>query len=594
MEIEEIAKEVYGISKLDASDDLVWATDAEEWDKDDPVLPKEVRSKYSVDKAKAEKVVREVKAMHKDAEKQKKIPASQARAKEKLEKVAKVLDYEDNLQEMALEYLREHVRVQMVDQKQLLFIRNSRGQVDLHRIGPDFTRVTQLNAFIGSLREMDKAGEKEKEKLEYEKGIERFEAWRRDIITAIAAGKPVLEDAGRTKMPTFSTVIENAMNHILQYGEKVCIMQCDAPIFAWDREATCRLDSSWLVDGPTPTFDRFLARVSHPRTLQTFIWKLFDDTDCKGRQMVWGLSRGNAGQSSFWNAIYRAMQSVAVSMSKTSYGDKFSESKYYRKRLAIMGDCPDPHFCKSQLVKKLTGGDTGDIEKKGQDSFAGKLWCRLVVHANTCPEIDTSEQALMTRLLFFIVETIPEDTEDRTIDDKYDAEIWHFIYKCKQVHDEVCLHPDGTPRVRIPMPKEMFKDISVLCDTNERRIARKFVEDFVRLDENATTLESQLWEKYRAIASSVLNYNATVTQRQIDPKRRELVGVLGRLIEAKMKSKYGSNTMLHVEPFEGGVLQHRGYALLSVSETFSDDDDTMPANSRTVEVEQMEEEECSL
>jgi hypothetical protein len=226
-----------------------------------------------------------------------------------------------------------------------------------------------------------------------------------------------------------------------------------------------------------------------------FVWKIFDADDCKGRQMVWGVSAGNAGQSSFWASIKSLIPALTVSMQNSSNVNQFSESKFYRKRLAIMADCEGRNFHEQQIVKKLTGGDIADMERKGQDSFTADIWSRVVIHSNKYPSINTFDNSIMTRVLVIPVRSIPDGEEDLKIKDKYAEEIWHFLYKCREVATRLCPSTNGQgPRAQIPVPEEMVKLIYARCEEPERLALRYFCNKKVEIKKGSKLLEKDLWD----------------------------------------------------------------------------------------------------
>lgn len=394
---------------------------------------------------------------------------------------------DNQLYTIAKDWLKRHVRIQLVDRKILLSI--TKGPSDtftFYSTNPDFGKRSTMNSFLLNLRS-------EIGQVEYTARIKEME----DIIYA---SYEIYKEAG-VPSPDVHKILRHVLESEIFFGVvPECIIDDTIPLLSWgNQSATCVLDLSLLQPGPTPNFDSILARVDFPEELMAFVWKVFDESDCKGRQMAWGYSPGNSGQSVFWRAIHSAIPSISAAMSKTSYSNQFSESKFYRKRFAIMGDCPDPKYYMHHIVKKLTGGDLGDIEFKSENSFAAPLWCRVVLYSNFYPEVDITDNAFKTRLLLFQFQSVDAGTEDIHIEEKLKAEVWHFLWKCREVEKRLC-----NGRSDIPIPPDMAKEIFLRCESPYRRVLHTFIQKRVEPDMFDSITEPALWGSFRKYAFEVL------------------------------------------------------------------------------------------
>jgi hypothetical protein len=279
-----------------------------------------------------------------------------------------------------------------------------------------------------------------------------------------------------------------SVNKILSGRVPSCQILTDQPILAWDTIAACTLDSSKLVPGPTSTIDQFLSRIDFPEEFMAFVWKIFC-TDEEGRQICWGMSRGHAGQTTFWNAVQSLIAPVAVTLQTARMTDKFSESSTYRKRFAIMSECTNRQFIGTTLAKKLTGGDYGAIEAKGQDSFNGKLFCRVVVLSNFYPEVDIQDNSLVSRLLLFTVKSFDASLAESGIPEKMQAEMYHFLYRCREVEKRIC-----NGKLNIPVPEGMRDNIERRCQSLTSRAAIQYCKDELVFEPTAS-IKGQLLDR---------------------------------------------------------------------------------------------------
>jgi ribosomal protein S17E len=480
--------------------------------------------------------------MLKKAEIEEKAKAKEVRAQEKQKKekekeekaAAKIVvsSQSKDAKERIEGYLAKKVRVQSKDKTPMVYFLGAENTIHFWAASPDLSQQTVFNKFISALRGEEEASQKE------------HSEWIEGVYGLLKVAEGVAATA-KTKPPTFKGLVCEIMNdNILLNRTDICNISGDAPSFTWDEEkqATHRLPAHKLVEGPTPHFDSFLKRVDFPKELMAFVWKIFKEEDCKGRQMAWGYSAGNAGQSTFWGAIQSIIEPITASMTNQSYNNQFSEAKFFRKRLAIMADCKSRNFHTTNLCKKLTGSDLADIENKNQDSFRGTIWCRVVVHSNLYPDVDTSDESLNTRLLLFRLTSLEKSTEDLQMDEKYKEEIWHFLWKCREVERELC----SGKLAQIPVPDGMKESIQIHCEDPVRLHTRGFMENVVYKKEGSFVEEVVLWsklEKYLQVKCGI--GNSYVNSLRAKETRSALLTVVKNIFIQKLGIEKG------VEGFEG-------------------------------------------
>lgn len=352
------------------------------------------------------------------------------------------------------------------------------------------------------------------------------------------AGKPLV---------TWQGASITALQEILQGNHPDCKLT-GLDVFRWDNHPTnkipentyvmCKLDWGKLCEGPTPYFDAFLSRVDYPEQFMAWVWKVYDDTDDTGRQLAWCTSRGNAGASTAVDAIFEPLSAVRTALVKGSNTDSFSDATLYLKRVAVMGDCRDPHYVDTQQVRKVTGGDITIINSKYSAPFPARVWSRIFVTSNIYPSVDTSDNSLNTRLLLFKLMTFEANSSKKDMRDLYREEIWHFLYKCKQVHDRLC--SDGCPVV--PVPAAMETSMLINCEPPARRALKFFVDSNVSFDTTSTILQTKLWERF---LEYVKKHNAVpkadISKLRLDNYKDVLVRRLEMAAE-KVGRRVGSET----------------------------------------------------
>lgn len=171
--------------------------------------------------------------------------------------------------------------------------------------------------------------------------------------------------------------------------------------FLWPREKGMgyrRLP--WeLGVGPTPTWDRLLAKMSNAEAFRAWVGSLFvQDSDMQ--QYVWIHGEGNDGKGSINRFLARVFGASYFAGQPPAKGDKFWG--YYAligKRLVVFPDCDDAKFVRSSLFKSLTGGDPIAVEQKKGALFTYKSRAKFLAFSNVRPEL-SSAKADMRRVIY--------------------------------------------------------------------------------------------------------------------------------------------------------------------------------------------------
>jgi hypothetical protein len=468
----EVVKPVEPLDKLSemVGTKLVWKADNEFASKEEEVTAYAVGQVYGIKKeSESQEMLDTVKN-----KKKKEAKAGDNQVK------TNVRNVDQSLTNRTIQYLKKYVRLLTRDGRLSTYILTETS-LDLYKVGFLPTSSIQLAEIISIIRQQNAA---------------EYSAWRKDVQQIIEDNVTLYMAAKRVAIPEIGDVMLWAFKKILiDQDVEECILSGSLPLMAWDENAFVRFDSTKCVPGPWPHLKRFIARVDHPDQLMAFIWKCFDPEDF-GRQMVWSQSLGHSGQSTFWNVVYEHLQKIAVVLQKTSYANQFTAAKCYLKRFAMAPDCSNKYYLGSELVKQLTGGDMGEMEIKFISSFAAKLFARVVAHSNVAPEVDTTNNAMRTRLLYFVVQPFNEEEADSEVISRYREEFWHFLHACGVVHEKLCKKQDGKYR-DIKVPETMWDNIKLRCDKPIRNVVRSYIENNLVVDNTAKVYEEDLWKWFR-------------------------------------------------------------------------------------------------
>lgn len=386
---------------------------------------------------------------------------------------------EDRIEKIVIDYLKDKIRIHSRDKTTLVYT-NLNGKLDLFKLGWEPTKTIQLKDFTGHMRKEDYSGWARLEK---------------DVGDAIDRERLFFEEAGRV-IPEFADILLRAIGKSLLSPPEGMAITGDLPIISWGGEALQKFPSDLLVPGPYTAFEQYLGRVSHPQELMAFIWKIFDPSDM-GRQIMWGHSLGHAGQSCFWNAITAKLDRVTVVLQKTTHQDKHTLAECYLKRLALVPECNNPHFYSTEIVKQLSGNDQASVRPMYQSAISARLFCKIVALSNKSPIIDTTSKAMETRLLYFTTKPFPVKEEDPNIDARYAEEFWHFLYACREAHNELCSETASGGYGPIPMPKTMWDHICAACELPIRMSVRSFVSRRIRVSGGGEILFPNLLREFK-------------------------------------------------------------------------------------------------
>lgn len=458
-------------------------------------------------------------------------------------------DAEARLTEIVIGYLKPRLRLHYRDKTYVMYTYFD-DKLELYKISFMPTRAIHLSELAGYLRQRDPVA---------------YDAMRTRVNEELELTEQAFADANRARLD-FMAIMLRAVESLLSLEHPDVVLPEDLPILSWDRDALLRLDPALLRPGKWPHIKEYMKRVSHPRELMAFIWKCFDPTDF-GRQIVWSQSLGHSGQSTFWSVVFSKLEKIAVSLSKSSNQDKHTLAECYLKRFAMVSDCSNKYFYSTELVKQLSGNDQASVRQMFKEAFAARLFCRVVALSNIAPEVDTTSNAMRTRLLYFTVKPFPESQANPEVEREYHREFWHFLHACKKVHDEMCVRDAEGKSRPIPMPDSMWQAIRIRCDKPVRNTARAFVEERVRLDPEGEILQTDLFKEFKKYYMDHMRLGSEAAGLLAN-EREAVVQAFDNLIFALLDSDPDK-----IQESSGGLKKYCGVRLVAPARTSDDDED---------------------
>ncbi len=295
-------------------------------------------------------------------------------------------------------------------------------------------------------------------------------------------------------------------------------------------------------------------------TFRAAIYGIYDDRN-KSRQILYLQDKGYSGKSNVANALFEVGgRGFGAAVSKEAIGNQFWGSKVYGKRFIHIPDSGNTKWSMTDKIKQLSGGDYIDVEAKGKPSFSYKPNVRLAITTNELPEINTSADNQVSRILLFpltpnrdpeFVKSFaaldgngkvrynpdgkPELIGDANFERKLVSEIWDYLAICKPAYEKLCPNNSDLPR-----PKEMIEFINKSCRTDMVGTMSALLDEYLEVDEGKRIshkalqaviayagLQEKEWEKqFREIKRELLNtYRGAVTDGGCSHSQRWINGI---------------------------------------------------------------------
>lgn len=284
----------------------------------------------------------------------------------------------------------------------------------------------------------------------------------------------------RDKMGLKTFLIKVLTEYMMVDSDK--IIDVDPIQISWNAEdyAYKKMDSSLLKPGPTPTWDEFTSRLDYPAVFMAWVWSIFEPTN-NIRQVMWLKGVGNDGKSSVQKAIESVIgRNYCYSMKPGDEMQQWFQKNVFGKVLVNYADCRNPHLIDNNNVKQLTGGDTTSIEGKGENSFTGKIYSKLLVTSNIMPRINPEIQAHTSRLIKVEVAPLADSRKDSGFEKRLQQEIYAFLYSCQQAFN--VLISNGYDK--LDLPKELVEKMTAECASETYLNVQDFCEEYIEFSDS--------------------------------------------------------------------------------------------------------------
>ncbi len=224
------------------------------------------------------------------------------------------------------------------------------------------------------------------------------------------------------------------------------------------------------TEGPTPTWDKILSKMSNASALRQWLGSLFFE-EAQQHGYVWVHGMGNDGKGSMNRFLKRVFGRSYRSKQPPAPGDKFWTYGLIGSRLVVFPDCNSQGFTTGGMFKSLSGGDPVDVEAKGKMSFTTELQCKFLFFSNEKPNI-SCEDADMRRIIYceFFEKMKKEDA-----DPKFEAKLWAeggaFLTNCVKEYLEACPNHENI--------KSDQEDITAWVSVGEEKFQNTFDQHFM-------------------------------------------------------------------------------------------------------------------
>ena len=154
-----------------------------------------------------------------------------------------------------------------------------------------------------------------------------------------------------------------------------------------------------------------------------------------------------------------------VALDLNELGDRFSSASLFGKLANIGDDIADDFIPNAAIFKKIVSGDWIKGEKKGQNEFFFKPYCKLLFSANAIPRMKDKSGAVLDRLVI-----IPFDAKFSETDPDYDPNIKYKLLQKESLEYLALLGLQGLKRVlsrnAFTVSKKVEQSIEEYKETN--------------------------------------------------------------------------------------------------------------------------------
>lgn len=332
----------------------------------------------------------------------------------------------------------------------------------------------------------------EAQKIDYETVDNLIDAlmYRRDVwaqLREFFVESPLLEHI-RAKN-SFGQFLKQMLATHWTYDERQSL-EYEIQQISWDPEVVAykQMNAAMLKPGETPTWDEFTSRVDFPEVFMAWVWSIFEPTN-NIRQVLWLKGQGNDGKSS----VQRAIESIigkqyCYSLKSGDEKDKWFQRNVFGKVLVNYADCRNIYLISENSIKQLTGGDTTSIEGKGENSFTGRIYSKVLVTSNYAPKINLELQAETSRLIKLDVSPQLDTKKDAQFEQRLAKEFYAFLSKCQNAYFN--LAAPGSDK--LILPDELQQKISSDCASEMYLNLEDFVQDYIEFNPAETCKPSEL------------------------------------------------------------------------------------------------------
>lgn len=191
--------------------------------------------------------------------------------------------------------------------------------------------------------------------------------------------------------------------------------------FSYDHTATC------------PTWEKFMRDTWGDTDLEPLIEGLqkwfgyLITNDCSQQKMAYFIGQPRSGKGTIMRVIQNMLGSQNVA--SPDLAGLLSNSTLHSmsdKMAAIFNDVSDVSNGRAQVVeriKKITGQDTMNVDRKYMTAIDLEFRCRLMLTCNKLPAFSETSTAMIDRGIFFYLEESHSGKEDMQLTDKLIAEL---------------------------------------------------------------------------------------------------------------------------------------------------------------------------
>lgn len=299
--------------------------------------------------------------------------------------------------------------------------------------------------------------------------------YREDIANSKIRTEVVaaLKQVGRLNVPQFSD------KKLIQFKQGLCHVDCPGIILEPNPNYFITNPIPWEIGASDETpvmdyiFKQWVGEKFYKTLYEIIAYCMLPDIPI--HRLFCFVGSGRNGKSSFLSLIRKFLgnHNVTTTDLDTLMNSRFEVARLHRKLVCEMGETNLQEMSKTQIIKKLTGGDLIGFEYKNKTPFEETCYAKLLISTNTLPPTaDKSDGFYIRWIIVPFVNKFDEKIE--VLNTIPEEEYRNLGLKCLRILQKLLIERHFSEEGDLDHKIKKYEELSNPVD--------KFFESYVELD----------------------------------------------------------------------------------------------------------------